>query len=180
MLKKDPGHRLMLHELKVGNFKYYFSALYSNFVRKGVILNTGKNTNSSHSNIELNIFSFHLIYFIFRNTNNTSSLRERRKSSSVKDPTYMPPPASIPNGDTLRCVFTFLVLLTYRVLNSLKLHITKIHVYIHIGLISDQLKVSHCQTLISHFLSLCFIIILFICLFFYNFSFFFALCEFYP
>ncbi|PIO63971.1 hypothetical protein TELCIR_14413 [Teladorsagia circumcincta] len=39
----------------------------------------------------------------FRNTANSSSLRDRRKSSSVKDPTYCPP-SSIANGESRRDV----------------------------------------------------------------------------
>ncbi|CAP28809.2 Protein CBR-CKK-1 [Caenorhabditis briggsae] len=107
MLKKDPGHRLMLHEVKVHTWVTRGGTIPMSSEQENCHLVTV--TEEEIENCVRVIPRLDTLILVkamghrkrfgnpFRNKLSAqSSIRDRRKSSSVKDPTYVPPPNSPP------------------------------------------------------------------------------------
>uniref|UniRef100_A0A8R1IZF9 Protein kinase domain-containing protein n=1 Tax=Caenorhabditis japonica TaxID=281687 RepID=A0A8R1IZF9_CAEJA len=107
MLKKDPGHRLMLHEVKTHAWVTVDGTNRMPSEQENCHLVTV--TEEEIENCVRVIPRLDTLILVkamghrkrfgnpFRNKLSAqSSIRDRRKSSSVKDPTYVPPPSSPP------------------------------------------------------------------------------------
>ncbi|PAV81724.1 hypothetical protein WR25_11536 [Diploscapter pachys] len=112
MLKKDPGHRLMLHEVKNHDWTTRRGTCRMPTEQENCSLVTV--TDEEIENCVRVIPRLDTLILVkamghrkrfgnpFRQNvkvNTTGSMRERRKSSSVKDPTYVPPSVPQINGD---------------------------------------------------------------------------------